>query len=60
MTTHRTVYHQLFLDDPHKAANDVWEASNRFLAANGAAMRTSVLGIVNFNGKKYYGLVVVM
>jgi len=50
MTTHHTINHQTFLDDPHQAARDIWESSNRFLAANGAAMRTSVLGIVNFNG----------
>jgi len=54
MTTHHTINHQMFLDDPHKAANDIWESSNRFLAANGAAMRTSVLGIVNFNGNIWW------
>lgn len=50
MTTHRTICHKRFLEDPHKAAHDIWESSGFFLAANGAAMRTSVLGIVNFNG----------
>ena len=50
MTTHHTICHKRFLEDPHKAAYDIWESSGFFLAANGAAMRTSVLGIVNFNG----------
>jgi len=50
MTTHHTLYHKQFLEDPHKAAHDIWESSGFYLAANGAAMRTSILGIVNFNG----------
>ena len=50
MTTHHTICHKRFLEDPHKAAYDIWESSGFFLAANGAAMRTSVVGVVNFNG----------
>lgn len=34
-----------FLDDPHGSAATVWEESGRQAAANGAVMRTSVLGI---------------
>lgn len=49
MTTHHTITHKRFLEDPHKAAYDIWESSGFFLAANGAAMRTSVVGILNFN-----------
>jgi len=51
MTVHRTLCHNLFLKDPHAAAKHVWENSGRYLAANGAIMRTSILGILNFNGE---------
>lgn len=27
MTVSRTLHHQLFLEDPHAAAKDVWESS---------------------------------
>lgn len=49
MTVSRTLNHYLFLSDPHAAANHVWESSGRYLAANGAIMRTALLGILNFN-----------
>jgi ADP-ribosylglycohydrolase len=49
MTVMRTVTSRLFLEDPHKAARIVWEDSGKYLAANGAIMRTSVLGVMNFN-----------
>ena len=45
----RTVYSVLispgFLRDPHSAAKRVWEVSGRNSAANGGIMRTSILGI---------------
>jgi ADP-ribosylglycohydrolase len=47
-TVHTTVLHPAFETDPAAAARDVWERSNRYLAANGAVMRTSVLGVVGF------------
>jgi ADP-ribosylglycohydrolase len=34
-----------FLRDPHKVANTVWEKSGKNLAANGGLMRTSILGV---------------
>jgi ADP-ribosylglycohydrolase len=37
-----------FLQDPHKAAKDMWEKAKRGPAANGAVMRTSVLGAPYF------------
>lgn len=40
-----------FLEDPHQAAETVWEESGRQGAANGAVMRTSVLGIWQFHDK---------
>lgn len=45
----KTIYSVLnspgFLWDPHSAAKKVWENSNRYAAANGGVMRTSILGI---------------
>ncbi len=45
----QTVWHVLnqenFLQDPQGAARKVWEDTGRDLAANGAVMRTSVLGL---------------
>lgn len=38
-----------FLEDPHAAANGVWEQSGRKAAANGGVMRTSILGVWNYN-----------
>ncbi|KAI6657941.1 ADPribosylglycohydrolase superfamily protein [Oopsacas minuta] len=49
MTVHRTISHSHFLTEPHTAAREVWEESGKYLAANGAVMRTSVLGLVSFN-----------
>ena len=49
MTVNRTISHKDFLADPHAAARQVWERSGKYLAANGAVMRTSVLGLVSFN-----------
>ena len=49
MTVNRTITHKNFLADPHAAAREVWESSGKYLAANGAVMRTSVLGLVSFN-----------
>lgn len=40
--------HPDFVTDPHKAAFDVWESKDYNLAANGAVMRTSVLGLPMF------------
>jgi len=35
----------VFVSDPHSAAREVWERGGRHSAANGAVMRTSVLGV---------------
>ncbi|MCI0704034.1 MAG: ADP-ribosylglycohydrolase family protein [Planctomycetia bacterium] len=48
----RTVYTVVrdprFLTDPHAVAQAYWEASGQFAAANGAVMRTSVLGVWDY------------
>jgi ADP-ribosylglycohydrolase len=49
MTVSQTLSHPVFLTEPHEAAKDVWERSGRYLAANGAIMRTAILGVLEFN-----------
>ncbi|CAI8047878.1 Uncharacterized protein MJ1187 [Geodia barretti] len=49
MTVSNTLSHHSFLTDPHQAAHEVWEKSGRYLAANGAIMRTAILGVLEFN-----------
>jgi ADP-ribosylglycohydrolase len=44
-TVSAVLYAPDFLIDPHQAAKDVWEASGQKAAANGGIMRTSILGI---------------
>jgi len=39
---------QDFTDDPLRASRDVWEASGRTSAANGAVMRTAITGVPLF------------
>ncbi|KAL6061609.1 ADP-ribosylglycohydrolase [Balamuthia mandrillaris] len=48
-TVHSVLAHPTFLEDPHSASEQVWEGMNRTGAANGAVMRTSLLGILNFD-----------
>lgn len=38
-----------FLRDPHAAARLVWEDSGRCVAANGAVMRTAILGVWHYD-----------
>lgn len=47
-TVGSVIGHPKFLTDPHKAAFDIWESNGCQLAANGAVMRTAVLGIPFF------------
>lgn len=47
-TVGSVIGHPEFVANPHKAAFDVWESKGCDLAANGAVMRTSVLGIPLF------------
>ncbi|KAG0322194.1 hypothetical protein BGZ97_008346 [Linnemannia gamsii] len=47
-TVGSTLTHPDFRFNPHKAAFDIWDSRGRSLAANGAVMRTSVLGIESF------------
>lgn len=49
MTVSQTLSHHRFLAEPHEAAKEVWERSGRYLAANGAIMRTAILGVLEFN-----------
>ncbi|XP_074660098.1 ADP-ribosyl-[dinitrogen reductase] glycohydrolase-like [Tubulanus polymorphus] len=48
-TTVQVLTHEKFLEDPHAAAEQVWERSNRRVAPNGGVMRTSVAGVYRFN-----------
>ncbi|KAG0366818.1 ADP-ribosylglycohydrolase-domain-containing protein [Gamsiella multidivaricata] len=47
-TVGQVIHHPLFKKNPHRAAFEVWDASGRNLAPNGAVMRTAVLGIESF------------
>ena len=47
-TVGSTFSHEKFERNPHRAAYDVWDSNDRNLAANGAVMRTAVLGIPFF------------
>ena len=44
-TVYAVLHHQLFFTDPHAAAEEVWESTDRWVAANGAVMRTAALGL---------------
>jgi len=46
-TVYSVLTHHKFLDDPVGVAQEVWEKGGRNLAANGAVMRTSILGAVD-------------
>ncbi|KAF9283412.1 hypothetical protein BGZ68_005362 [Mortierella alpina] len=47
-TVGSTLSHPEFRFNPHKASFDIWNSKGRNLAANGAVMRTSVLGVESF------------
>ncbi|KAI9238733.1 MAG: ADP-ribosylglycohydrolase-domain-containing protein [Podila humilis] len=47
-TVGSTLTHSEFRFNPHKAAFDIWNSKGRTLAANGAVMRTAVLGVESF------------
>ncbi|KOR36986.1 MULTISPECIES: ADP-ribosylglycohydrolase family protein [Planktothricoides] len=44
-TVYRVVHDPDFIENPHQVAQQVWESKGRNSAANGGLMRTSVLGI---------------
>jgi ADP-ribosylglycohydrolase len=44
-TVSRVVNDPFFLENPHRVAQEVWETKGRQSAANGGVMRTSVLGV---------------
>ncbi|KAG4066668.1 hypothetical protein HA402_007304 [Bradysia odoriphaga] len=52
-TVGSVIGHTQFETNPHKAALDIWRANNSDLAANGAVMRTSVLGISLFHDESH-------
>lgn len=52
-TVGSVIGHTEFKTNPHKAAMDVWKSNDRDLAANGAVMRTSVLGISRFHDEPH-------
>ncbi|MGG5511495.1 ADP-ribosylglycohydrolase family protein [Myroides odoratimimus] len=47
-TVQRVVSFPQFLESPHKASELVWKMSGKRNAANGAIMRTAILGIVDY------------
>jgi len=47
-TVRTTSNNAIFLEDPHKAAHEAWVNAQKNAAANGAVMRTSILGIINY------------
>lgn len=44
-TVYAVLHHPNFTFEPHRAAEDVWEKTGRWVAANGAVMRTASLGL---------------
>jgi ADP-ribosylglycohydrolase len=48
-TTYSVLNYKNFITDPHTASTAIWEESGRNLAANGGVMRTSVVGLWDFN-----------
>ncbi len=44
--------HDNYLNHPHQAAIEVWERSGRRIAANGALMRTSILGVWDLHDRE--------
>jgi ADP-ribosylglycohydrolase len=48
-TVFAVLKHPAFEKDPHAAARDVWESTERRAAANGGVMRTSILGLWDFH-----------
>jgi ADP-ribosylglycohydrolase len=48
-TVYAVLKHPTFAEDPHGAACAVWEETGRRAAANGGVMRTSVLGLWDFD-----------
>ena len=48
ITVNNVVSHPDFLEDPYKCAKEVWDDSRHEAAANGAIMRTSILGAFEF------------
>lgn len=51
-TVDSVVHHPLFLDDPHHASLEIWEGGGRKMAANGAVMRSSILGVWGFRSRE--------
>jgi ADP-ribosylglycohydrolase len=47
-TTVHVLRHEKYDTDPHSAAADIWEKTGKFVAPNGAVMRTSILGIYQY------------
>eukprot|EP00005_Dracoamoeba_jomungandri_P002221 CAMPEP_0174257578 /NCGR_PEP_ID=MMETSP0439-20130205/6701_1 /TAXON_ID=0 /ORGANISM="Stereomyxa ramosa, Strain Chinc5" /LENGTH=404 /DNA_ID=CAMNT_0015340731 /DNA_START=1201 /DNA_END=2415 /DNA_ORIENTATION=+ len=47
-TVKSVLEHPHFLQQPHQVAEEIWLRSGKRAAANGAVMRTSVVGLVNY------------
>lgn len=48
VTVSNVVSHPNFLEDPYKCSYEIWKESERESAANGAIMRTSIIGAFEF------------
>ena len=52
LTVGSTCSHKDFLSDPLRASYDIWNSKERSLAANGALMRTGIVGAPYFWDEK--------
>lgn len=50
-TVYSVLYSKDFLDNPHQAAKIIWERSGQQAAANGGIMRTSILGVWQYQNQ---------
>ncbi|CAG9322512.1 unnamed protein product [Blepharisma stoltei] len=48
-TVKKAILHKSFISNPHRAALEVWVNGSCEIAANGALMRSAILGIINFH-----------
>jgi ADP-ribosylglycohydrolase len=51
-TVRNVVYHPAFLQDPHRVSREVWENTGGKAAANGAVMRSSILGVWDYRDRE--------
>lgn len=54
-TTNMVIIHPKFLEDPMKAATEVWTNAGRRIAPNGSLMRTSIIGTISLTDNPCMG-----